>query len=213
MSETTVIEKSPDLIPEIIQRLDSGEVILLHTDTTYALIAKAHDTDAVNHIFEIKNATHQQPLALLTRSDKAEEWFVVDNYFKQFLEHFPYPVTLIVEPNEKVPSAVRNGFKNIFAVCPDQYIYDLVGEAPFPIAATSASYFGASKATTVELGLRFFDGQVSYAVDGGKSKYGGSGTLIDLTVEQPAMLTYGPVSYHDVIKIVPDLKLPSHMRK
>jgi len=213
MSETTVVKKSSDLIPEIIKRLDTGEVIILHTDTTYALIAKAHDTDAVNHIFDIKNATSQQPLALLTRKDKAEEWFVVDNYFKQFLEHFPYPVTLIVEPNEHVPSAVRNGFKNIFAVCPDQYIYDLVGEAPFPIAATSASYFGASKATTIDLALYFFDGQVSYAVDGGKSQYGRSGTLIDLTVAKPAMLTYGPVSYHDVIKIVPDLELPSHMRK
>ena len=213
MPNTTVVKKSPQLFPEIIQHLDSGEVIILHTDTTYALLAKAEEEEAVNHIFAIKQGVTPQPLALLTRPDLAEEFFVVDAYFKQFLEHFPYPVTLIVEPTEKVPAAVSNGFKNIFAVCPDQYIYDLIGEAPFAIAGTSASFFGSEKATTIELALRFFDGKVSLAVDGGVSKYGRSGTLIDLTVDRPAMLTYGPVSDHDVIKIVPDLELPSHMRK
>lgn len=213
MPNTTVVKKSPQLFPEIIQRLDSGEVIILHTDTTYALLAKAEDAAAVNHIFSIKQGVTPQPLALLTRPDLAEEFFVVDSYFKQFLEHFPYPVTLIVQPTENVPAAVSNGFKNIFAVCPDQYIYDLIGEAPFAIAGTSASFFGSEKATTIELALRFFDGKVSFAVDGGISKYGRSGTLIDLTVARPAMLTYGPVSYHDVLKIVPDLELPSHMRK
>ena len=213
MSQTTVVKKSPQLFSEIIERLDAGEVIILHTDTTYALLAKAEDEAAVNHIFSIKQGVTPQPLALLTRQDQAEKYFVVDSYFKQFLEHFPYPVSLIVKPTENVPPAVVNGFKNIFAVCPDQYVYDLIGEAPFAIAGTSASFFGSEKATTIKLALRFFDGKVSLAVDGGVSKYRGSGTLIDLTVARPAMLTYGPVSYHDVIKIVPDLELPSHMRK
>lgn len=213
MSETTVVKKNTNLFPEIIDRLDSGEAIILHTDTTYALIANAYKEETIHYIFDIKKGTTPQPMALLTREDHAPEFFNVDHYFKQFLSHFPYPVTLIVQPNENVPAAVSNGFKNIFAVCPDQFIYDLIGEAPFPIAATAASFFGGTRATTVELALRFFDGKVPYAVDGGKSKYEGSGTLIDLTVARPAMLTYGPVSYHDVIKLVPDLELPSHMRK
>lgn len=213
MPQTTVVQKSPNLIPEIIQRLDAGEIIILHTDTTYALIANAWETASVEEIFKLKEATTPQPMALLTREDKAEDFFVVDDYFKQFLAHFPYPVTLIVPPNDNVPDAVKNGFQNIFAVCPDQFVYDLVGEAPFPIAATAASFFGAEKAITVEMALQFFDGKVPYAVDGGRSQYGRSGTLIDLTVARPAMLTYGPVSYHDVIKLIPDLELPSHMRK
>ena len=213
MPETTVVKKSTNLFPEIIDRLDSGEAIILHTDTTYALIANAYNSDTINYIFDIKQGTTPQPMALFTREDRAPEFFKVDDYFKQFLAHFPYPVTLIVQPNENVPEAVSNGFKNIFAVCPDQFIYDLIGEAPFPIAATAASFFGGSRATTVELALRFFEGKVPYAVDGGTSKYGRSGTLIDLTVARPAMLTYGPVSYHDVMEIIPDLELPSHMRK
>jgi tRNA threonylcarbamoyl adenosine modification protein (Sua5/YciO/YrdC/YwlC family) len=213
MTQTTVVQKSHNLIPEIIQRLDAGEIIILHTDTTYALIANGYRTEAIEEIFSLKQGTTPQPMALLTRQDRAEEFFIVDYYFKQFLEHFPYPVTLIVEPNENLPPVVANGFKNIFAVCPDQFTYDLVGEAPFPIAATAASFFGGIKATTVETALRFFDGKVPYAVDGGTSQYGRSGTLIDLTVARPAMLTYGPVSYHDVIELIPDLELPSHMRK
>jgi len=113
MSQTTVVQKSPQLFPEIIERLDAGEVIILHTDTTYALLAKAEDEVAVNQIFSIKQGATPQPLALLTRQDQAEKYFVVDSYFKQFLEHFPYPVSLIVQPTENVPPAVVNGFKNI----------------------------------------------------------------------------------------------------
>lgn len=213
MKGTTVAQKSPKLIPEIIDRLKKGEVIILHTDTTYALIANAEETAAVEKIFSLKQGTTSQPMALLTREDKAEQFFVVNQYFQQFLKSFPYPVTLIVQPNKNLPPAVANGFKNIFAVCPDQFVYDLIGEAPFPIAGTSASFFGAEKATTVEMALRFFDGKVPYAVDGGTSQYGRSGTLIDLTVARPAMLTYGPVSYHDIIELIPNLELPSHMRK
>jgi tRNA threonylcarbamoyl adenosine modification protein (Sua5/YciO/YrdC/YwlC family) len=213
MPETTVVKKTPQLMPEIITRLQQGEVLILHTDTTYALIANGKETAAVEKIFALKQGTSPQPLALLTRQDRAKEFFVVDSYFQQFLQHFPYPVTLIVQPNDHLPPAVANGFKNIFAVCPDQFVYDLIGEAPFPIAATSASFFGGIKATTVEMALRFFGGKVSYAIDGGTSQYGKSGTLIDLTVARPAMLTYGPVSYHDIIEFIPNLELPSHMRK
>jgi tRNA threonylcarbamoyl adenosine modification protein (Sua5/YciO/YrdC/YwlC family) len=213
MPETTVVQKSPKLIPEIIQRLQAGEVLILHTDTTYALIANGQETAAVEKILTLKQGTTAQPMALLTRKDQAQEFFIVDRYFEQFLEHFPYPVTLIVQPKENIPAAVANGFKNIFAVCPDQFVYDLIGEAPFPIAATSASFFGGLKAITIEMALRFFEGKVPYAVDGGTSKYGRSGTLIDLTVARPAMLTYGPVSYHDLIEFIPNLELPSHMRK
>ena len=213
MPKTAILKKTSSLIPEIIQRLDSGEIIILHTETTYALIANANHSLTVEEIFTLKQGTTPQPMALLTRQDQAERFFIVNSYFQQFLNHFPYPVTLIVQPNQNVPSVVSNGFKNIFAVCPDQFVYDLIGEAPFPIAATAASLFGGIKATTVDMALRFFDGKVSCAVDGGTSKYGRSGTLIDLTVARPAMLTYGPVSYHDVLEIVPDLELPSHMRK
>ena len=213
MPKTTVVQKSANIVSEIIERLNAGDPMILHTDTTYALIANAYNEEAIHYIFDIKKGTTPQPMALFTREDHAPEFFKVDHYFKQFLSHFPYPVTLIVKPNENVPAAVSNGFKNIFAVCPDQFIYDLIGEAPFPIAATAASFFGGTRATTVELALRFFDGKIPYAVDGGITKHKGSGTLIDLTVARPAMLTYGAVSYHDVIKIVPDLELPSHMRK
>ncbi|MDR9404071.1 MAG: L-threonylcarbamoyladenylate synthase [Halothece sp. Uz-M2-17] len=213
MTQTTVVEKSPQLIPEIITRLEQGEVIILHTDTTYALIANGEDTAAVERIFSLKQGTSAQPLALFTREDRAEEFFVVNTYFQQFLKYFPYPVTLIVQPNQNLPAAVANGFKNIFAVCPDQFVYDLIGAADFPIAATSASFFGGVKAITLDMALRFFEGKVPYAVDGGTSQYGRSGTLIDLTVARPAMLTYGPVSYHDIIEFIPNLELPSHMRK
>lgn len=213
MVQTKVVPRSPKIIPEIIQWLEAGEVIVLPTDTTYALVANALLPEAVAQFEQLKGKGSPQPYAMFLRQEIAPEYIVVDSDCERLLAEFPYPVTLIVPARTTVPEAVTNGFKNIFAVCPDQFIYDLIDAVPFPMACTAASYFGGIKAVTAEQALQFFGGKVPFLVDGGKSKYGRSGTLIDMTVERPAILTYGPVSFVDLRAILPDIELPSHMRK
>ena len=85
-------------------------------------------------------------------------------------------------------------------------------EIPFPIVGTSASFAG-SKITNADLALRFFGDKVSLIVDGGNSKHGRSGTVVDFTVEIPTIMTYGTVSVDDLRPLIPQIVLPSHMMK
>lgn len=207
-----VVKLSRNLVPEINNRLKAGEVIILPTDTVYALIANGENTEAVTRLRQIKAFSSPQPLGVFTRKEKAEQVVEVDRVALQMMNHFPYPVTMIMRAKPTLSEAVTNGFKNVFVTCPDQFIYDLVMEIPFPIVATSAAFAGI-QATNADLAVKFFSDKVDLIVDGGKSKHGRSGTLIDFTVEVPTIMTYGTVSLDDLRPLMPQIVLPSHMMK
>ncbi len=207
-----VVKLNRNLIPEIKSRLQAGEVIILPTDTVYALVAKGNDTEAVTRLRQIKAFSSAQPLGVFTCKEKAEQVVEIDRVALQMMNHFPYPVTMIMRAKPTLSEAVTNGFKNVFVTCPDRFIYDLVMEIPFPIVATSAAFAGI-QATNADLAVKFYGDKVSLIADGGESKHGRSGTLVDFTVELPTIMTYGTVSLDDLRPLIPNIVLPAHMRK
>lgn len=207
-----VVKLDRNLISEIKSRLQAGEVIILPTDTVYALVANGNDTEAVTRLRQIKNFTSPQPLGIFTRKEKAEQVVEVDRAALQMMSHFPYPVTMIMRAKPTVSKEVTNGFKNVFVTCPDKFIYDLVMEIPFPLVGTSAAFAGI-QATNANLAVKFYGDKIDFIVDGGESKHGRSGTLVDFTVEVPTIMTYGTVSVDDLRPLLPQIVLPSHMMK
>jgi tRNA threonylcarbamoyl adenosine modification protein (Sua5/YciO/YrdC/YwlC family) len=207
-----VVKPSRSLVPEIEKRLKAGEVIILPTDTVYALVANGYDREAVTRLRQIKAFPCPQPLAIFTRKEKAEEVVVVNRAALQMMNHFPYPVTMIMPAKANLAAEITGGFKNVFVSCPDRFIYDLVMEIPFPIVGTSAG-FGDVKVTNADIAVRLFGDKVSFIVDGGTSKHGRSGTVVDFTLEIPTIMTFGTVSVDDLRPLVPGIVLPSHMMK
>ncbi|HEY9771119.1 MAG TPA: L-threonylcarbamoyladenylate synthase [Coleofasciculaceae cyanobacterium] len=206
-----VVQLNRNLIPEIKSRLKAGEVIILPTDTVYALVANGKDIEAVTRLRQIKAFSSPQPLAVFTRQEKAEEVVVVNQVALQMMNHFPYPVTMIMRAKSTLSEAVTNKFKNVFVTCPDRFIYDLIMEIPFAIVG--AASFAGIQVTNADLASKFFGDKVSLIVDGGKSKHGRSRTLVDFTVEVPTIMTYGTVSVDDLRPLIPQIVLPSHMMK
>jgi L-threonylcarbamoyladenylate synthase len=209
---TQISPKSSHLIPEIIQRLEAGEVFILPAATTYALVANANNPQAVSQIARLKRWKTSNPLAIFTRQEKAEEIMHLNRNIEIMMSHFPYPVTMIVPKKNSVLQEVTGGYQNLLVTCPDAFIYDLVGASPFPIACGSAGR-GEAKATSCQAAMQLFEGEVPLIVDGGKSKYGRSATLIDFTTKIPTIMKYGPVSVDDLRPLLPEVELPSHMRK
>ena len=207
-----VVKRSRNLVPKIKNSLKAGEVIILPTDTVYALVANGDDTEAVTRLRQLKAFPSPQPLSLFTRKEKAEEVVVVNQAASQMMDHFPYPVTMIMPAKPTLSEVVTDGFKNVFVSCPDQFIYDLIMEMPFPVVGTSAAFAG-TKVTNADLAVRFFGDKVSLIVDGGNSKHGRSGTLVDFTVEVPTIMTFGTVSVDDLRPLIPQIVLPSHLMK
>lgn len=211
--QTKVAERSKNIVPEIINRLENGEVIILPTATTYALVAHGNNPEALTKIPTLKYWDAPQPLSFFTRLEKASEIIEVNHFSRQMMAHFPYPVTMIVPAKKGLLPEITNGFKNIFVVCPDQFIYDLVDLVPFPMACAPANVYADLLITKAQSALEFYEGKVSLIVDGGVSQYSRSGTLIDFTLETPTIMRFGPVSFDDLRPIIPEIILSSHLMK
>ncbi|MDC0834936.1 TsaC protein required for threonylcarbamoyladenosine t(6)A37 modification in tRNA [Geitlerinema sp. FC II] len=201
------------LIPEILHRLQGGEVVLLPTATTYALVGNASDMGAIARIRQLKQQSSSEPLALFARLDTIDRFARPNADARALIAKFPYPVTLVLPKTDEAPEGVTAGFDSLLVCCPDEFIYQLVGESPFPLACASASISSDLKATNCRAAVQLFGDRVSFIVDGGSSKYGRGGTMVDCTLDRPTILKYGPVSVDDLRPIVPNVELPSHMRK
>ncbi|ACK70976.1 SUA5/yciO/yrdC domain protein [Gloeothece citriformis PCC 7424] len=206
-------QRSINLVREIEDFLEAGEVIILPTDISYILVAHAFKPRAIAKIAQLKGWNSPQPLILLTNRKKVEEFGVVSPASGKLIDHFPYPITLIIPKKKSIPDSITAQHSSLFIACPDQFIYDLVDQISFPMVCTTAGFSADYKARRYRTAIQLFEGQVPLIVDGGDCKYDSKGTLIDCTLETPTILNFGTVSVDDLREILPEIELPSHLRK
>jgi tRNA threonylcarbamoyl adenosine modification protein (Sua5/YciO/YrdC/YwlC family) len=210
---TKIAKKNLNLVNEITRHLKDGEIIILPTDTVYAFVGNAFDTDAVAKISSLKHWGHPQPMTIFTRKEKASEVVVLNRQAELMMSYFPYPVTMILPAKKSLPPQVTNGFKNVFVACPDRFIYDLVDALPFPMVCATVSVGDGIKVSDFNTVVQFYGDKVPFIVDGGRSKHGRSGTLVDFTLEIPTIMNFGTVSVDDLRPMIPEIILPSHLMK
>lgn len=210
---TEICVKSLNVIPRIIDYLERGEIVILHTDMVYLLLANALIPSSANKIHELKGWNPRKPLTLLSNQNKIAEYAILNQDAKILVSKFPYPISIIIPHRQNLPEVVTAGHNTIFVACPDDFIYDLVTKSSFPIVAGTASLGGELRANNANTAKDFFGHEISLIIDGGKSKYGIRTTLIDCHLPLPTILNYGLISYDDLRPILPHIELPSHLRK
>jgi tRNA threonylcarbamoyl adenosine modification protein (Sua5/YciO/YrdC/YwlC family) len=199
-------------VPTIINHLEQDEIVLLPMDTVYILVAHGKRPRAIAALRALKQFNQDQPLAILSRSDRVQEVALLNTSAERMMSHFPFPVTMILRAHPQLDKGITQGFSNIFVSCPDQFIYDLVGAIPFPLVCATAKV-GGEAIISFEMAMRYFKERVALIVDGGRSRFGRRGTLIDFTLEPPTIMNFGPVSVDDLRPLLPEIILPSHLMK
>ena len=163
-------------IAHAAQILKSGGVIAYPTETVYGVGALATDAAAIQRVFEIKKRPLAQPLSIAVSSvDMMKSVAKVEcvDFIQRFL---PGPVTVILKKRDVLPDILTAGSKYVGIRYPDHpmalKLIDLTG----PIISTSANLHGAPDAMAAEEVAV----PVDYTLDGGRSKYAGSSTIVDL---------------------------------
>lgn len=210
---TKVYQKSLEVIPKILQSLELGEIVALHTDMFYIFLAHGFNDFAVNKIHELKKWNPRKPLTLLSHRQKVEEFAIISPDSEILVNQFPYPISLIVPHKGNLSDEVTGGHKTIFLSCPDDFIYNLIDESPFPIVCGTASLGGEYQAKTAKTTQEFFGNQVSLIIDGGKCKYGMRTTMIDCSLPLPTIMNFGLIAFDELRLLLPHIELPSHLRK
>jgi L-threonylcarbamoyladenylate synthase len=136
---------APDDHPEIVDRIQSGQIFVFPTDTAYGLGGSIRNADAVRRIFELKDRSLKKTVPVLTTSVKAREMVLVEEPEERAVKDlWPGGLTLVLEvkvPEEYPPGLVRDGAVALRAPG-KEYLREVLAAAP-PIVGTSANPSGA----------------------------------------------------------------------
>jgi L-threonylcarbamoyladenylate synthase len=199
--ETKIIDAAdPRALETAGSALRRGELVALPTDTVYGLAANVWDAGAVSRLFEVKGRDPTKPVAILVAGwdGLLEVAATPPESVRRLADRFwPGPLTLVVKRLPTLPSEL-SPTDSIGLRVPDQpFTLKLLGEVG-PLAVTSANRSGYPDSRTAAEVLAAFSGLVELVIDGGPTPGGLPSTVVDCTVDPPALLRTGPISMQEI---------------
>jgi L-threonylcarbamoyladenylate synthase len=194
------------------EKLRSGEVVALPTETVYGLAANALDEKAVAKIFQIKGRPAHNPIIVHVASNEMAKACVenfpdlAEKYSRAF---WPGPLTLVLPRSEKIPGNVTAGGATVGVRWPGHpFMQAVIRECGFPLAAPSANLSNQISPTNAEHVRAQLAGKISLLVDGGQSQVGIESTVLDLTVLPPRILRPGMIHAESIAAVCGEIQKP-----
>ena len=189
-------------INEAADRLRSGGIVVVPTETVYGLAASTSDASAINKVFTLKSRPANNPLiAHVLDEDQAcsivSGW---DDRCRLLAEHFwPGPLTLILPRRPGVPPIAAGGRETLAVRSPAHPVARaLLTALGAPFSAPSANRSNmisptrASHVVDDYQAVQEADGLL--VLDGGACEIGIESTVLDLSTSVPTILRPGSIS-------------------
>ncbi|MEX1011434.1 MAG: L-threonylcarbamoyladenylate synthase [Balneolaceae bacterium] len=185
---------------EISDVLREDGVILLPTDSQYALACDYRSKGAMERIRQIRRLDKNDHLTVLCESLQHASVFarMDDPSFKLVKRLTPGPYTFILPATREVPRLLVHPRKKTVGIrVPDYPIcQELIGHLGTPLIAISARReeveHGTPEHGDRELFLSRFDGLVDLVIDNQQPLPDLETTIVDLTTSPPELLREGP---------------------
>lgn len=183
-----------------VDALRSGDLVVVPTDSVYAVVADAFAPAATGRLRVLKQRDRGVPLPVVVRSPRQVSGLVEhipDAAERLMASYWPGPLTLVL------PAAVglswdlgdTRGTVTLRMPAAD-LLLELVAEIG-PLACTAASRSGMAVADTAEGVRRALLADVALYVDGGRCS-GPPSTVVDVTREGAVVLRPGAIDARDV---------------
>jgi tRNA threonylcarbamoyl adenosine modification protein (Sua5/YciO/YrdC/YwlC family) len=196
------------LVSYVAEKIRSGVVAGMPTDTFYGLAADPFNLHAVDRVYEIKTRSRHKPLSLLIESvEQASElaWPVPEIFFLLARRFWPGPLTIIVKADPKLPLKVTANTGNVALRVPAAEVpLAIVRAVGQPITAPSANLHGASECTNAQEVRDQLGDCLPLIVDGGESPRDMPSTIVDLTDENGAwrILRRGAIPAEQIVELL-----------
>lgn len=192
-------EKAAKAIELAAKTIAAGDVVLIPTETCYALAADATNESAVKKIFELKAREADKPVPLIAASlMMMQEHAHVNQVASHLADAFmPGPLTLIVEKKPSIPDVVsREGVG--FRISSNTFARAVSAEAGVPITSTSANKSG-EKALYLAWQVReAFNSKVPLILSTGDLQEVPPSTVVDTRCFPPKLIREGPVPWTEI---------------
>lgn len=137
----------PEIIPALVKSLEAGQSILYPTETVWGLGCDAHDANAVEKIYAIKERPSEKKFILLVDSVDMLKQYVqqIPQKAMRLIEHYEKPLTIIydVAQNTGLATDVVNADNTVaIRVTRDPFCNAMVKAFGRAVVSTSANISG-----------------------------------------------------------------------
>ena len=210
MSRIVVANKQS--IIEAAEKIKSGEIVVLPTETVYGLGADATNKEAVAKIFAAKNRPAKNPLIIhVTGKEHAAQFAQLNKSAEKMMAAFwPGALTLVLEQSSQrdICDLVSAGLSTIAVRCPSHSVMqEVIKLSDKPIAAPSANNSGEPSATTPNHAAQSLGDNIDMILAAGNCEVGLESTVLDLSGNVPAILRPGSITLEDIQEFLPDVIL------
>lgn len=190
-------------IERVSEQILANRVVLLPSETRYALVARADSADALDQLLALKGRPQQQPVSVFVESREMISDIAVDTTCSRALSvrFLPGPLTLVLEARKLFPSpVVMNGTIGL-RISSDPIIRSVVRNVKFPLTATSANRSGMIECTRVDEILAQLGTTPLLAIDDGP-RDGQTSTVVDARTERAVILRVGAIRREDIEQVI-----------
>ncbi|HER4512991.1 TPA: threonylcarbamoyl-AMP synthase [Streptococcus pyogenes NGAS750] len=188
--------------------IESGDALVLPTETVYGLFAKALDEKAVNAVYDLKQRPRDKAMNLNVADFNSILAFSKEQprYLKKLYQAFlPGPLTIILKANDQVPYWINSGLSTVGFRLPSHPITAALIQKTGPLIGPSANLSGKASGRVFDRIMQDFDFQVfGYADD--PFLTGKDSTILDLSGERAVILRQGAITKEELLANVPELR-------
>jgi L-threonylcarbamoyladenylate synthase len=182
--------RDPDsgAIAAAAEAIKAGRLVAFPTETVYGLAANFLDRKAVDRLYEVKKRFRGKPFTVHiadTAAIRAMGCVITKKARAAMKKYWPGPLTLILRS--------RDGTKTGFRMPANKIAIELLRKAGVPVVAPSANISGNKPPTNAGEVLRDLEGVIDILIDSGRTEVGVESTVVDLTVDPPAILREGAI--------------------
>lgn len=183
-------------LSELRELLARGGVVALPTETFYALAANPVRTSAVSRVCAIKGRETTKALPVLFGERRQLEWLgvtaspaLLDHYFQLW----PAPLTVVFRLRESLAASL--GRTTLGVRLPAEGRLRRILQATGPLTGTSVNRSGRPPLEDPDAIESLFLREIDVLIDGGRTPGGKPSTIVDATVDPPALLRSGAFAW------------------
>ena len=187
-----------EALDRAVMLLREGRVLAFPTETFYGLACDGKNEKAVARLFEIKGRSFDKPVPVIIGDREALEGLVAEIPWEaeKLMEAFwPGPLTLVLKALPTVNGRLTADSGKIgVRLSSHPLALRLARGFGGPVTATSANRAGEKECSSAVEVLSALGDRIDGLVDGGRTPGGKGSTLVDVTVNPPAILRDGVIS-------------------
>ena len=205
-------------LKSIGEEVKNGKIVAFPTDTVYGLGASINHIDSVKRVFSVKERPLDSAIIILIDDISSMEnlaYVENQNVYTLAKEFWPGALTMILRKKDNVDPVITAGGNSVGIRIPDNEIArKLIRYSGGALATPSANKSGHLSPTRAEHVVKqFYQGEIDFLVDGGKTKKSIESTILDMTCNPPKILRNGGVSKEAIEKVIGKVEELSQKKK